>query len=145
MKERIRHILREERSIQNRVMTMIKDLGVEKTFQMVGGFDNFKKIMNIETPMDYLHLFNGMTPIESEEISGLYKYPYKENHNLMVFSYIVNRLYIDDAKIVDVLRDDFELNNNDAINYLYDWLGQEYNLKDFMIISTTSKHLNEIK
>lgn len=146
MKERIRNILREERSIQNRVMTMIKDLGSEKTFQVVGSFERFKKIMNIETPMDYLHLFDGITPIESEESPELFIYQYKENHNMMVFSRINDVLYIDSDRIVDVLRDEFELNNNDTIDYLYDWLGEEYNLKeDFIMISKHPKRLDAIK
>jgi len=44
MKELIKHIIKEETNRKVRIYNMIKDLGIEKTIEMSGGFDRFIKI-----------------------------------------------------------------------------------------------------
>lgn len=45
MKELIRHILKEETSVQKKVKSMIDKLDYVKTSKVVGGFSNLKKIL----------------------------------------------------------------------------------------------------
>ncbi len=112
MKERIRHILREERSIQNRVMTMIKDLGVEKTIEVIGGFKRFKKVMKIEMPMDFLHLFDDLEQVQSKEYMDLVLFRYKPKHNLMIYDKKNEEVYINYKEEHPIIKDFRDENGN---------------------------------
>lgn len=142
MKERIRNILREERSIQNRVMDMIKDLGSEKTFQVVGSFERFKKIMNIETPMDYLRLFEGMDSVlfdhgdfDDESVYNFYRF--KKGNNFMVtydhFDSEEKRVILHWDEIWDVLEDRFGLTFSEALELLTRWVQDTYKFENFYV------------
>jgi hypothetical protein len=55
MKELIRHILREETSIQKKLVSIINRLGFDKAISAVGGLDNFQRVMK-----DYIYLTDNM-------------------------------------------------------------------------------------
>ncbi len=50
MKELIRHIIKEETNRKTRMVKIINNMGIDKTIEMIGGFDKFEKIMDINDP-----------------------------------------------------------------------------------------------
>ena len=48
LQEHIRKVLKEETSIQKKLMGLFKNQGIEPATTAVGGFDNFSKILNLD-------------------------------------------------------------------------------------------------
>jgi hypothetical protein len=63
----------------------IKESGVNDTVSMVGDFDIFCQLLNINSPMDFLHLFDDLEQVQSKEYKDLILFRYKPNHNFMVY------------------------------------------------------------
>ena len=87
-KETIRRILREETSmvLREKILKMFKTIGLEKTSNVFGGIDGLFKILNVNSPMDYLHLFDDLDIVDSEENSDYTLYRYQSGYNIMVYS-----------------------------------------------------------
>ena len=83
MKERIRHILKEE-SLKKTLIDMVQEGGVYSAEGLVGGVENLLEILNIETPMDYLYLFNDLEIVKDPE----YHYEFEHQLNYMIHSTI---------------------------------------------------------
>ena len=97
LQESIRRILREESkntSLQDKVLYILKSKGVELASKAVGGFKNLFKILDINSPMDYLHLFDDLDYVESEETQGLFLFRYEKGKNVMVFEESDNGIYV---------------------------------------------------
>lgn len=52
---------------ENKLEKVLKQTGVGKTIKLLGGWENFCEILNIETPMDFLHLFDDLEQVKSEK------------------------------------------------------------------------------
>jgi hypothetical protein len=67
MKERIRHILREEQSreerLRSRIISIIRGAGLSQAISSVGGVNNLIRILGVENSMKFLNLFNDMDEI----------------------------------------------------------------------------------
>ncbi len=72
MKERIRHILREEQSreerLRSRIISIIRGAGLSQAISSVGGVNNLIRILGVENSMKFLNLFNDM---DENELTGL--------------------------------------------------------------------------
>ena len=143
MKELIRHIIKEETNRKTRMVKIINNMGIDKTIEMIGGFDKFEKIMDINDPMDYLHLFNGMDEVESKQYEKSFIYRFNPTRNIMMVNPNVERVYINQYEIWNVLRREFVLNNNEALDAVNEWLKDEYGVEDFMLL--VSSALDTIK
>jgi len=143
MKELIRHIIKEETNRKTRMVKIIKDLGINKTIKMVGGFNRFIKKMDINDPMDYLNLFNGMNKVRSEDLNYCFLYYFNPNNNIMVINPKLDKVFINQYEIWNVLRSEFDLNNNEALDIVTKWLEDEYNIGNYLII--VSNNLATIK
>jgi hypothetical protein len=143
MKELIRHIIKEETNRKTRMVKIINNMGIDKTIEMMGGFDKFEKIMDINDPMDYLHLFNGMDEVESKQYEGSFIYRFNPKRNIMMVNPNTEKVYINAREIWNVLRREFDLNNNEALDAVNKWLKDDYNIEDFMLI--VSSALDTIK
>ena len=143
MKELIRHIIKEETNRKTRMVKIINNMGIDKTIEMIGGFDKFEKIMDINDPMDYLHLFNGMDEVESKQYEKSFIYRFNPKRNIMMVNPNVERVYINQYEIWNVLRREFVLNNNEALDAVNEWLKDEYGVEDFMLL--VSSALDTIK
>ena len=143
MKELIRHIIKEETNRKTRMVKIINNIGIDKTIEMIGGFDKFEKIMDINDPMDYLHLFNGMDEVESKQYEKSFIYRFNPKRNIMMVNPNVERVYINQYEIWNVLRREFVLNNNEALDAVNEWLKDEYGVEDFMLL--VSSALDTIK
>jgi hypothetical protein len=122
---------------------LIKSIGVLDVIEMVGGFVRFEKIMDINDPMDFLHLFNGMDKVRSEDFNWSFLYRFNPNRNVMVFNPKLRKVYINQYEIWEILRREFDLNNHEALDTVNKWLKDEYNIDDVMLI--ISVNLNNIR
>jgi len=138
MKEIIRHILKEETNRKTRMVKIISDIGIQNTLEMVGGFDKFEKIMNINDPMDYLRLFNGMDKVKSKDYDKFFLYRFNPKHNIMMVNPLMRRVYINETEIWYILRREFALNNNEARYTVDRWLKEEYGIENHVLVVANS-------
>ena len=127
MKQLIRKILKEE-TLKQSLMDEIKEIGFNDTANLVGGIDNLFKILNINTPMDFLHLFDDLDVVQSEEESDWTLFRYKPKQNLMIYNRKNKDVYIGYYEIWSVLENHFGLNNTEIQVLTEMWLGEVYNL-----------------
>ena len=138
MKEIIRHILKEETNRKTRMVKIISDIGIQNTLEMVGGFDKFEKIMNINDPMDYLRLFNGMDKVKSKDYDKFFLFRFNPKHNIMMVNPLMRRVYINETEIWYILRREFALNNNEARYTVDRWLKEEYGIENHVLVVANS-------
>ena len=83
MEDLIRRIIKEEVSNrrQEKLIDLIKTLGVTKASKAVGNIDNLFKVLDINSPMDFLHLFDDLDVVQSDEKPNWTLFRYKPNHN----------------------------------------------------------------
>jgi len=117
---------------------MIKDLGVEKTINMTGGFDRFIKKMDINDPMEFLNMFNDLDVVQSEENPNWTLFRYKKYENSMIYNRENDEVYIDYYRIWSVLSNNFGLNFDETQSLTETWLGEVYNLRG---VTTYSDYL----
>jgi len=123
-----------ESKLKQNLKQEIKDFGVKDTAELVNGFDNLMEILNINSPMDFLHLFNDLDVVKSEEEPDLTLFRYKPKHNLMVH-YRKNKIvYINYEEIWEPLLD-AGLFDPDINELTKEWLSSVYNLRGVTIES----------
>ena len=55
-----------ESKLEQNLKQQIKNFGIKDTAELVNGFDNLMEILNINSPMDFLHLFDDLDQVQSE-------------------------------------------------------------------------------
>ena len=133
MKELIKQIIKEETNRKVRIHNMIKDLGTTNIINMVGGFDRLMEKMDINDPMDFLHLFDGMEVDQSEKNKDWTLFRYKPKHNLMIHDRKEDKVYINYDEIWLILQDFFGLNYSQIEQLTKEWLSEVYNLRGVAI------------
>jgi hypothetical protein len=131
MEDLIRRIIKEEVSNrrQEKLIHLIKSLGIDKASKAVGNIDNLFKVLNIETPMDFLHLFDDLDVVQSEEDPNLTLFRYKPKHNFIVYHGKNDFVYINYSEIWLFLKEHFGLNNTEIQKLTNMWFGEVYNLR----------------
>jgi hypothetical protein len=79
--------------------------------------------------MDFLHLFDDLDLVQSEEDSDWTLFQYKPKQNLMIYDRKKEFVYIDYDEIWSILLLDFGLNSAETQDLTKKWLGEVYNLK----------------
>ena len=133
LQESIRRILKEERSVKSRVKFMIKDVGMKKTIDIIGGIDNLFKLLGINSPMDFLHLFDDLEQVQSKEKEYWILFRYKPNHNFMIYNTKNKEVYINYHDMWSFLEFNFGLNVKKLRELTKEWLDKSYNLRDVTI------------
>ena len=108
---------------------LIKTNGVNRVIDLMGGFDTFCKVMNIEGPMDFLQLFDDLEVVQSEENQNLTLFRYKKGNNLMIYERRIEVVYISYREIWSFLVDKIGLNDSETQSLTQEWLGEVYNLR----------------
>ena len=139
MKQLIRKILKEE-TLKQSLIDEIKEYGFKDTVEMVGGIDNLFKVLNIETPMDYLHLFDDLDVVQSEEEPNWTLFRYQPKHNLMIYDRKI--VYINYDEIWSVLGEHFELSYTETQELTKIWLNEVYNLRGITTEAITMVYHN---
>ena len=129
MKQLIKKILKEETSGKYKLIRMIKEYGLENAGKAVGGVDNLLMILNIKTPMDFLHLFEDLDVVQSEEEKNWTLFRYKPNQNLMIYNRKYYVVYFDYNEIWSVLEGKFGLNYSEIQRLTEGWLAETYKLR----------------
>ena len=107
----------------------IKESGVKDTISMVGDFDIFCQLLNINSPMDFLHLFDDLEQVQSKEKGHLILFRYKKGYNFMIYDTKNEIVNIDYDDIWSFLRSNFGLYHKEIQGLTKEWLGDVYNLR----------------
>jgi len=114
---------------ENRLEKFLKQKGIKKTIQMIGGWENFRKVFNIEGPMDFLHQFDDLEQVQSLEEENWVLFRYKKGHNYMIYDRKNEDVYINYYEIWSFLEDKFGLSNYETQRFTQEWLDEVYNLR----------------
>ena len=122
-----------ENSMRDDLIQMIKDEGWDNTADLVGGSKNLIKLIGVNTPMEFLHLFDDLDIVQSEEKPDSTLFRYKPKHNIMIFDRKNRIVYTDYDNIWSVLEDGFDLNKSEIYELTKEWLSEVYNLRSIQI------------
>jgi len=118
-----------ENKFRDTIKLSLKELGTKSTIDNVGGWENFCKVFNIEGPMDFLHLFNDLDVVPSEEVEYWTLFRYKKGNNLMIYDRKSKEVYFNYDEIWSFLEDKFDLTTPVVQVVTKKWLGEVYNLR----------------
>jgi hypothetical protein len=107
----------------------IKNFGINDTAKLVNGFDNLMEILNIDSPMKFLHLFDDLEQVQSEENPDWTLFRYEPKHNLIIYDRKYDNVYINYDEIWKILDDVFNLNTPEIQELINEWLFEVYNLR----------------
>ena len=119
-----------ENDAKDFLIDTIKEDGWKSASELVGGYENLKKLVGIKTPMDFLHLFDDLNVINSEEKPNLTLFRYEIGNKLMVYNSVNNVVYINYNKIwrgLEIVF--FELNDFEIQELTQEWLDEVYDLR----------------
>jgi len=117
-----------ESAVKDSLIDMIKYDGWESAAELVGGVENLKKMVGIETPMDYLNLFNDMDVTQGIGRPPSTLYRYKKGYNIMTHYEGDHIIHIDNHSIWSFLGEGFELGLFEIEQLTKKWLSNVYNL-----------------
>ena len=128
MKHIIKKILKEESFKQN-LKQQVKEFGWKGTAEIVGGAENLVKLGFNNDPMEFLHLFDDLDVVQSEEKQDWTLFRYKKGYNLMIHDRKNDYVYIHYDEIWSFLEDKFGLNYSETQRLTKIWLDEVYNLR----------------
>jgi hypothetical protein len=133
-----------ENSKRDIFIELIKKNGWDEAAEYVGGVENLKRLMGIETPMEFLHLFDDLDVVQSEEYPNWTLFRYKPKHNIMIFDRKNRIVYTDYHNIWLVLEDGFDLNKTEIYELTKEWLSKVYDLRNIRIQILWESQLGDI-
>ena len=128
MERIIKKILKEE-SLKQTLKQQVKEFGWKDTAELVGGAENLSKIAFDNDPMKFLHLFDDLDVVQSEQMKDWTLFRYKKHENLMIYDRKNNNVYINYDEIWSVLNDDFGIKYTETQSLTETWLYEVYNLR----------------
>jgi hypothetical protein len=129
-----------ENAAKDSLIDMIKYDGWESAAELVGGVKNLKRLMGIETPMDFLNIFTDLDVVQSKENPNWILYRYEKRNNMMFYNKKNDEVYINYSKIWQFLEESFGLDFNEIQEVMKEWLFEVYNLRGV----TTDEYKNLI-
>ena len=117
-----------ESKLEQNLKQEIKNFGIKDTAELVNGFNNLMEILNIDSPMKFLHLFDDLEQVQSEMDPNLTLYRYKPKHNLIIHDRKYKIVYINYEEIWEPLLD-VGLFNPDIRELTKEWLSEVYNIR----------------
>ena len=118
-----------EDSLKQSLLDNIKEYGVEDTMSLVGDFNNLSQLLNINSPMDFLHLFDDLDVVQSEERQEWTLFRYEKHKNFMIYDRKIDIVYFNYDKIWSFLKHGFGLNYSETQELTKTWLDEVYNLR----------------
>ena len=109
----------------------LKKNGTASTFENVGGWENFFKVMNFENPMDFLHLFDDLEKVQSEEEENFILYRYTPGKNIMIYNTTENRVGISNEEIMNFVTNSDLFGSSPEFKpkeIIQTWLNEVYNI-----------------
>ena len=114
---------------ENKLEKVLKKSGTKKTIDILGGWENFCKVFKIESPMDFLHLFDDLEEVQSEKKEYFTLFRYEKGNNLMIYDRKSKEVYISNKEIWSFLDGKFDLTYLVVQAVTKKWLGEVYNLR----------------
>jgi len=106
----------------------IKDLGIQSTIDNVGGWENFCKALNIESPIDFLKSLPKMEE-DVESRPDWVKYYYEKGRYLFSYDTKYKSVWVNYDEIWQYLRFEFRLDTDETKKIVKEWLSDVYNLE----------------
>ena len=107
----------------------IIDIGLQSTIDNVGGWDNICIVFKIDSPMDFLHLFDDLEQVQSKANADWTLFRYKKGHNFMIYDRKIDKVYINYDEIWSFLSNKFGLNHTKIKSLTQEWLDETHNLR----------------
>jgi hypothetical protein len=117
-----------ENSAKDSLIEMIKEDGWESAADFVGGIENLKYVVGIDTPKDFLNLFNDLDVVQSEENPNLTLFRYEKGNNVIMYDRENRVMFINLYKIWSFLEEGFGLNNSERQDITKEWADDVYSL-----------------
>ena len=133
---------------ENKIETILKKNGTRRVYRILGrSGENFRKVFNIETPMDFLHLFDDLDVVQSQKDKNLTLFRYKEGHNYMVLDETLEnkKVFVNYEYLVWFLETTFELDyRTECVDVITKWLEESFNITDVEPILYTTRYNSNI-
>ena len=114
---------------ENKLEKVLKQSGTKKTIELLGGWENFCKVFKVESPMDFLHLFDDLEEFKSTENSNFLLYRYRTGKNIMIYNINENRIGISDKDILAFVTTSILFTTDfKPREIIQTWLNEVYNL-----------------
>jgi hypothetical protein len=123
-----------ENSVKDDLTQMIKYDGWESASELVGGVGNLKKLTGIETPMEFLNLFDDLDVVQSKQEPKLTLFRYEDGNNMMIYDRERKDFFISDYIIWSFLEKGFGLNRLVIEKVIKEWLYEVYNLREVTLV-----------
>jgi hypothetical protein len=123
-------LIKENISLKEKLLGLIKKVGFESVTKIVGSLDKTFEIFDIKEPMDFLNLFNDLESVQSEERPSFMLYRYKKGHNFIVYDRKNDNVYTNYNEIWSVLQDEFDFTFEEIQGLIKIWLDEIYNITD---------------
>lgn len=123
-----------ENSVKDDLTQMIKYDGWESAAGLVGGVGNLKKLTGIETPMEFLNLFNDLDVVQSKEEPNWTLFRYEDGNNMMIYDRERKDFFISNYIIWTFLEKGFGLNRLKIEKVIKEWLYEVYNLRGVTLV-----------
>lgn len=122
----------QKQSIKNRLIMMVKNYGWQQASDTVGGSRFLLKLAFNNNPMEFLHLFNNLEVIQSEEIPDWTLFRCKKGENLMIYDEGIEYIFINSDKIWLFFDYGLGFHTDMCRELIEKWLGDIYNLNGVM-------------
>ena len=132
-----------ENQLRDDLINIIKYDGWEDAIRYVGNIGNLKKLINFETPLDFLNLFNDLEVVQSVNYGDYILFRYEKGKNLIAYNQKNGNGFINYYIIWSFLESYFGLNYTEIQGLTKEWLSETYNLRvtttyekviDFLIV-----------
>ena len=117
-----------ENNSKNSLIKLVREDGWQTASKFVGGLENLKRLLRIETPMDFLNIFTDLDVVESDEAPDSNLYRYEEGNNIMIYNRQRGSLYVNFKFTWLFLKEAFGLREVELEQLTQEWLTEAYNL-----------------
>ena len=131
-----------ENAVKNDLIQMIKEEGWKSAAELVGGNKNLAKLAFNNDPMNFLHMFDDLDVVQSEEKPNVFLYRYEKGNNMMVYDRKNDKVYINHYEIWEFLEEGFGLDYDEIQEVMKEWLFEVYNLRGVTPVFLMLKWMN---
>ena len=118
-----------ENQLSDELINIIKYDGWKEAIRYVGNITNLKKVINFETPLEFLNLFNDLEVVQSVDDDDYILFRYEKGKNIIVYNQKNGNGYINYYIIWSFLDSYFDLNYTEIQELTKEWLSETYNLR----------------
>jgi hypothetical protein len=118
-----------ENAAKDSVIDMLKNDGWQSAAELVGGIENLKRIVGIETPMDFLNIFTDLDVVQSKQEPNWTLFRYEKGNNMMIYDKKRKDFSLNNLVIWSFLKYGFGLNYSETQEVTKEWLDQVHNLR----------------